>query len=491
MVPLQYVEGRRRDVLLLALEAGLAASFVAVSGRWDSPHVFALFTPIIASGFARGYSLAVTFASVEGAIVAASLHLGEDAPFRPTFEWIAELMLIALVAGFGRRITTEAAKREEQALTRMSRLSEANDLLFQLHRLAQTLPASLDLSETVSSTTARLRELFEPNVSVVLLYDDASDAWSVASAAGARMASVLETAELPAPLSKALASDASILVDDLGSFGGPGFSAQSQTGMYVALRARQRLVGLIAVERRDPTIYTQRDLGLLDGLAEQAAVALDNARWFGRLRRVGADEERTRIARDLHDRVGQSLAYLAFSLDRITAKAEKEAVYEDLETLRDDVRGVVTEVRETLYDLRTDVSEEQGLVLTLGSFLDRVRSRTDVEVEFEARGDRRLPLPLEREMWRIAQEAVTNAERHARATRINVSWACDDRRAELVVSDDGQGLASTTAGKVDSYGLVGIRERADAIGAALDITSEPGEGTTLRCWLYRNEEGRG
>lgn len=488
VVPLRYEEHARGDIAWLGAEALAVAGVVAASGDWSSDYVFALLTPIIAAGFARGYVFAMNFAVAEAAVVALARHLpGGGIPFRPTIEWTTELVLIAVVAGYGRRLSAEAARREEQTLGRMSRLSEANDLLFQLHRLAQTLPASLDLSDTVASTVARLRELFEPNVFAVLLHDDATGDWSVAASAGVRLPSLLEGNDLPPPVRRALRARLAILAPELTGSDGPGLSDLSRVGMYAPLWAREGLVGVIAVERRDPTMYTQRDLGLLDGLAEQAAMAIDNARWFGRLRRVGADEERTRIARDLHDRVGQSLAYLAFALDRITAKAERENVHTDLQELRDEMRSVVTEVRETLYDLRTDVSEAQGLAVTLGSFLDRVRARTDIDVEFSATADARLPLPVEREMWRIAQEAVTNVERHARARRVTVSWTCDPERAELVVTDDGQGLASTNSGRVDSYGLVGIRERADAIGASLDIASAPGRGTTVRCWLDREE----
>src|SRR5439155_21596304 len=122
------------------------------------------------------------------------------------------------------------------------------------------------------------------------------------------------------------------LVVDLGAPGaGPGLSPRSGSGIYSPLRARSRLVGLLAVERRVAGSLDQQELALMDGVAEQAALAVDNARWFSRLRRVGADEERNRIARDLHDRVGQSLAYLPCELDRIAGGAgNADAPGEDL-----------------------------------------------------------------------------------------------------------------------------------------------------------------
>jgi signal transduction histidine kinase len=144
---------------------------------------------------------------------------------------------------------------------------------------------------------------------------------------------------------------------------------------------------------------------------------------------------------------------------------------------------VVSEVRETLYDMRTDVTEERGLVDALGSFLDRVRDRARVVTSFRHEESGRLPVLQEREMWRIAQEAVTNVERHANASRVSVQWRCDGTNALLVVADDGRGFPVGKAGRLDSYGMVGMRERADAIGAVLEFDSTEGRGTTVRCRL--------
>jgi signal transduction histidine kinase len=221
----------------------------------------------------------------------------------------------------------------------------------------------------------------------------------------------------------------------------------------------------------------------MTGVAEQAALAIDNAQWFSRLRILGAEEERVRIARDLHDRVAQSLAYLAFELDRISSLSLVAPVTVELEALRHDVRVVVTEVRDTLYDLRTDVSESQDMMETLSTFLERVRSRSGLAVSLAQHGHSRLPLPIEREFWRIAQEAATNVERHARATTLDVVWHTGTDYAEIGVTDDGRGFPVGDSTRFGSYGLLGMRERADAIGATLEIESTPGKGTSVRCRL--------
>jgi signal transduction histidine kinase len=495
VVPVRYAQGNLRNLLAILFEVGLCLGVVVSTGYWDSPYVFSLATAVVVGGLAQSFSLAIPMAVT--VILAVSLPLffleGLTAALSDSAPWSGELLLIAMVAGYSRRLSREAEQRASHALTRVSHLSQANALLSELHRVAQVLPASLDLSETVTSTLGRLRELVEPDVVALLLRDEASDTWSVAAAEGVRLPTVIAGADLPAPLARVRTSPVSQLVPDLHAPGvGPGLSPRSGSGVYSPLRARARLVGLLAVERRMVGALDQQELTLMDGVAEQAALAVDNARWFGRLRRVGADEERNRIARDLHDRVGQSLAYLAFELDRISGKASEQAVTTidvapDLERLRDDMRQVVSEVRETLYDLRTGVSEDHHLVETLDGFLARVGQRTGIEVTFAHDVTEPLPLPLQREMWRIAQEAVTNAERHSGATRIDVRWTSDDAHALLEVADNGRGLAATSAGRPDSYGILGMRERADAIGASIEFESAPGAGTTVRCRLAREE----
>jgi signal transduction histidine kinase len=207
---------------------------------------------------------------------------------------------------------------------------------------------------------------------------------------------------------------------------------------------------------------------------------------------VGADEERTRIARDLHDRIGQSLAYLAFELDRIVTKEQGgDEIGGELEHLRDDVRGVIREVRDTLYDLRTDVTDAQDMAATLEAYVARVRERSPLTIDLYCDRSARLPLLQEREMWRIAQEALANVERHSGATAVRVLWRCNGESAALEITDNGRGFPIGRAGRLDSYGILGMRERASSIGATLELTSKPEKGTRVRCSLIRSTESPG
>ncbi|MBA3655234.1 MAG: GAF domain-containing protein, partial [Actinobacteria bacterium] len=261
-------EERRATNLAVVVDVALHVAVVASTGWWHSPYVLTLLSPIATATHANA-------------------------------------------------LLRRAEARESLALTHMTRLAEANGLLTELHRVAQSLPVSLDLTETVASTIARVTELFQPNAHALLLRDEAADGWIVAASMGVRLPNTVKTANLPAPLAAAVDAAGATLVADL-SATGPGLGTVTSSGIYVPLRARNELVGLLAIERIIPTTLTERDRALLDGVAEQAALALDNARWFGRLRQMGADEERTRIARDLHDNVGQALAYMSLELSRIS-----------------------------------------------------------------------------------------------------------------------------------------------------------------------------
>ena len=477
--------GGRPGRLPVVVGVAVDIAAVATTGAWRSPLVLCLIGGIMTVGFVGGFGVAIRAAGAASVIVAVPYHLDIGAlsteSLATTGQWVAELLLVALLAGYARRLFGQAEEQHTRTLDRMSQLTEANELLVSLHRVAQTLPASLDLQQVLASTVNRLRSLIDCDVVAVLLRDDATETWSVAASEGAALPRTLNDRELPGPLAAATTSSVASLVVSLGPGDGLGPEILSRSGLYAPLRARGALIGLVGLEQHEAGFYGRRDLRILDGFVESAAMAVDNARWFARLRTIGADEERVRIARDMHDSVGQSLAFVAFKLDRLTAMAEDPKMSEELGVLRNEVRGVLTEVRDTLCDLRTEVSETKDFVSTIEEFLDRVRARADFEVTFWHQTSGRLPLVQERELWRVIHEAVSNVERHARAQHLRVRWECDGYTGRLTVADDGKGFDPDSDSRLGSYGLQGMRERADAINARLDIDSEPFVGTVIEC----------
>jgi signal transduction histidine kinase len=338
----------------------------------------------------------------------------------------------------------------------------------------------------VETLMERMRGLVETHATVVIIHEPETDDWRVAAAEGVRLPTRLSHSSLPSAAHRAIRQRRAVVVEDSWIEDPGGFSPRCRSAVYAPMTIRRDVTGIVGAEATVPDAFSPADCEWLEGIAAPAALAFANARLFRRLRAVGAEEERTRIARDLHDRVGQSLAYLAFELDRITARAKSQAVDDDLAQLRNDVRAVVSDVRETLYDIRSDVTDEHDVVEVLGQFLERVALRSGLEVSFrhDVTGER-LPLRQEREMWRIAQEAVVNSERHAKASAVSVWWRSDPNGGVLDVSDDGTGFLPGVASRLDSFGMVGMRERATAIGARLEVDTAPGRGTTVRCVLDR------
>ncbi len=484
--PLRYL-GDLRSLTAVFFELGLHVALVIASGSWDSPFIFSLLTAVIVAGFARGFGFALRVGIASALAVTipyVATNTTEERITRSASGALV-LLLVGLIAGYSRRISGEADRQHSLALDRLGRLADANALLFSLHRVTQTLPASLDLDDVLDTTVTRLRGLFEFDYAAILAFDDTDGAWQVLRKEGSRMASKIPSDELPTPLRRAISTQTVVNAPDLTSgSGGPGLVPKAMSGMYAPLPARGSLIGVLAIEHQSPHRFSARDAELLKGFVEPVALAIDNARWFSRLRTVGADEERTRIARDLHDRIGQSLAYLAFELDRIVgADSKGDRVSDSLERLRDDVRGVIREVRDTLYDLRTDVTDSQDLPSTLEAFTQRVGERSNLAFELFLDRGQRLPLLQEREMWRIAQEAITNVERHAKASEVRVIWRCNGESAALDITDNGQGFPEGKAGRLDSYGIIGMRERASSIGATLEFFSQPGKGTRVRASL--------
>ena len=369
-------------------------------------------------------------------------------------------------------------------MNRMERLTDANSLLYSLHRVAQTLPASLDLSDVLDTTMGRLRSLFDYDTMALLVFDDTDASWQVMRSEGTSLPLRLGPTMLPNPLKTAIAQNRLIDMANLPAARTIGLNENSGSGLYTTLTARGQIIGLLAIESTTPGNYDERTVQMLNGFVGPVALAVDNARWFGRLRTMGADEERTRIARDLHDRIGQSMAFLAFELDRVIKHhGEGKDISVPLDQLQTDVRHVIREIRDTLSDLRTDVSDDKGLQDTIADFAERLTDRSGVAFAVEIEAAERLPIMQERELWRIAQEAMVNVERHADATEATVRWTLDGESSVLEIIDNGRGFTIGESGRVDSYGLVGMRERAASVGASMEVTSTPGGGTTIRCAL--------
>lgn len=470
----------------IILDLALPMTLVCFTGYWSSPLALCLLPGIVIGGFAHGGPLVVGYGSLVGVIISLvgltgqATNEGDDLQLASV--WMLALVVIAALAGVGHRIVRETDRRRTADADTMGKLTRANQLLESLHHLAQSLPASLDLEDALARTSANAQKLLSADGVAIFLYDNIHSAWSCARADGIRVAESVEQRSMPAALNQAIATKT---IASSAECGDQTFLGDSASGIYSPLIARSALIGAIAIEWITPAGSGLEDVQqreVLRSLAEPSAIGIDNARLFLRIRGVAASEERSRIARDLHDRIGQSLAYLGFELDRSAKTVGDPMIGAELKRMRGEVTRVIAEVRETLYDIRTEVSEGNSFVVTLEQFLERVSERASIVIDFRHRVEGSLPPRQEREMWHIAQEAIVNVERHAKARNVWVRWETDGKSALLEIQDDGKGYAASE-GRRDSYGLRGLQERATSIGARAEISSQPGQGTVVRCRL--------
>jgi signal transduction histidine kinase len=234
--------------------------------------------------------------------------------------------------------------------------------------------------------------------------------------------------------------------------------------------------------------FSDGDQELIELFAAHAAVAIATARVHERSRELSVVEERNRIARDLHDAVSQTL----FSLT-LTAEAASELLDRDTEAARAqlaEVRRLAAEAREEMrslvFQLRPADLEADGLVATLQKHVEVLDRVHPARVELAVRGSGGPDAAVQRELFRIAQEALQNALKHAGATRIAVELDLDPARTRLAVVDDGAGFdPSDPRVRSQHLGVTVMAERARAVGGRLDLRSAPGAGTTVAVEVTR------
>jgi signal transduction histidine kinase len=270
--------------------------------------------------------------------------------------------------------------------------------------------------------------------------------------------------------------------------------------LAVPLIAEQRLLGFLTLgTKRSGLLYTDDDLDLLASLAQSATLALENARLHEerlailrqQLAQVTAaqEEERQRIARELHDGVGPALASLNLRL-RTAGKLVQPnpAAAQELKELADLTQANIQDIRRLIYDLRPAVLDELGLVAALQEYVARYQQEQGLSVALSApEGKARLPAPLETTLFRVIQEALTNAARHAKAHHVDVRLDWDAAQVSLRIADDGQGFdlreAAARAKGGQHLGLWSMRERVEQLGGRLDVESQPGRGTTIQATI--------
>jgi signal transduction histidine kinase len=209
-------------------------------------------------------------------------------------------------------------------------------------------------------------------------------------------------------------------------------------------------------------------------------VAVENARLRQQAEQAAILEERQRLARDLHDVVSQSLfsaSVIAETLPRLW-KHDPETVRQSLADLHRLTRGALAEMRTLLLELRPDTLMEADLEDLLRQLTEAIAGRTQMAVSLRVEGQPPSPTEAKTTLFRLAQEALNNIVKHARASQVTVTLNSQPDQIVLSISDDGRGFDPNNVPS-GHLGLDIMRERAEAIGATLKITSQPGQGAEV------------
>jgi len=264
-------------------------------------------------------------------------------------------------------------------------------------------------------------------------------------------------------------------VRDLSSTVRAHFSASLTVPMVV----EEELYGAVTLYYEEPHAFSGEETDLVVSFADQAALAIENAQLRDEVEKAAVSAERSRLARDLHDAVTQTLfssSLIADVLPRIWEKDPEQGL-ERLAELRELTRGALAEMRTLLLELRPAALTDAELSELLYQLAESITGRARVPVDVCIEGDCALPVEVKVALYRIAQESLNNVAKHSGASQATVRIRCGDE-VELTVTDDGFGFDVDSV-PAESLGLGIMRERAKGIGADLSIESAAGEGTEV------------
>jgi len=446
-------------------EALLVSAVIGFSTPFPEPLLPYLIVPPMAAGLTSGViaSLAATFTALLVLVVARSQagDLRDPREVNLIAEWVGLGLATGLVAAWARSVST----RESQAT---STYVAAHRLLTRLREVARALPTGLDevtlaqqvltsMKEDLGYDRAALYGRAEGGVLMPLAYAGADHVDWVPNQERGIWGKVWSSGQV---------------VQQTGTFSDP----QHGHSVVFALRLGDRRVGLVGVER-DGGPWPARHLARAQVLVDDAALRIDTGQLFSEVRALATVEERRRLAREIHDGIAQEVASLGYVVDDLSAHTSDMQTRQDLASLRDELTRIVSELRLSIFDLRTDVQPSSGLGAALTSYVRTVGTGSGLTVHLVLdESAYRLPIEAETELLRVAQEAITNARKHALARNLWVTCRVDPPRAFLRIADDGKGLGSA---RPDSYGLEIMRERTSRLGASFSVRNRVGGGTVV------------
>ena len=363
-----------------------------------------------------------------------------------------------------------------------------------LNRIAEALNREVDVQRALQTALASIVELFNLETGWVFLIDEETDKFYTAATYGLPPA----LAEHPRRMGGTCACIDDYRCGDMQ--GAENINAITCTRLKnlkedtaglkyhasIPLYAGENdELGVLNVASTDWREIDEEDLRLLHTVGDLVSIAVERARLFRRSAEIGAMEERNRLAREIHDTIAQGLAAIALKLE--TADALLEHDQPDTEKLRETIqktlkitRANMEEARRSVMDLRAAPLEGKTLPQAIRALLEDSELHTSLGTHSEVMGSSPpLPVRISAGLYRIAQEAINNVRKHAKATSLHVVLVLLPERVKLIVEDDGKGFDPSHIRKKGRYGLIGLEERVKMLGGVLDIASSPDSGTRL------------
>jgi signal transduction histidine kinase len=418
------------------LGVGLTMTSVVLTGGLSSAYILLALTPSIFAGMFGGMRLGLSVGALTAMLYTAI-------PLAAGDSWLTALPLASLAASLGAAVA-------------------------QIRRIFLDLDSRVSAAEASSDASSQRLENLESANQLLARLAEISSRDEINPIEVGRTALETITARFPNSAGTAAleSENGPILVSKYGSI------PESSYETNVPLMIRDRRVGFIRLNTETP--LDQETVAGLEEAVRPVALAFANALLLQDVTRNAVKEERTRLARELHDEIGPSLASLGLSLDMALIQGvDQREMNDHLNTLRDRVAGLVDEVRSTVTDLRS------GNSASLVTRLHQLRSVLTTPVEIEIDLDERRPVrpSLSDNVYGIIGEALRNAANHSDGERVTIRGWIDFDRGRVVVLDDGTGFDPAVV-PVGHFGLIGMRERAADSGIRLDFTSGDA-GTTV------------
>ncbi len=431
----------RWKLVLLVAEALVATTGVVVSSEPRLPLLICLPSTTIAAGLSRGYVGAAMTAGPAAAVLLLGRVLrsgdGDVVAFSSSAaQWVLVAALSGALATRIHGLSTTSAP--------LDRYAEAHRLLAQLRAVTRGLPGSLDPGTVAQTLLEEVTTTAGVGHGAVLLHVGGDQLVPLALHGYRRVPWRADLAE-DGPITRAWLSGAPV-VDRRRPDDGQGLRAGSTLLVLPILVAENR-VGVVAVEWRSPEPSEPDPVPELEALVARYALPLETAALFDELRIAAATEERSRLAREMHDGIAQDLAFLGYQLDALTAglrQAGGDAAVQQARELRAQMTSLISDLRLSISDLRSSVGPGRGLGAALSEYARSAGTSSGITVHLSLKeGSTRLPADTEVQLLRIAHEAVGRARRRAGTRNLWVSLEADPPSASLVVEDDAPNTDET------------------------------------------------